>query len=181
MNTPADMPTIDRAERLYTPAEVEQAADRLATAIDAWLNGRDCVALCLLQGAIVTTGMLLPRVHAPLQLDSIHVTRYRNTTRGHDLEWFASPRTPLKGRRVLIIDDILDEGHSLAAVEAWCNEQEAAEVRAAVLVNKHHDRKTPEAHADFIGLEIPDRYVFGYGMDYHGWHRNAPGIYALPD
>jgi hypoxanthine phosphoribosyltransferase len=176
-----NIPAIDQAERLYPPAEVEKAADRIADAIDAWLDGRDCVALCMLQGAIVTTGMLLSRLRAPLELDSIHVTRYRNTTRGHDLEWFARPRTPLKDRRVLIIDDILDEGHSLAAVEAWCKEQGATEIRAAVLVNKQHDRKTPEAHADFIGLEIPDRYAFGYGMDYHGWHRNAPGIYALPE
>jgi hypoxanthine phosphoribosyltransferase len=176
-----NIPAIDQAERLYEPAQVEAAADELANAIDGWLDGRDCVALCMLQGAIVTTGLLLPRLRAPLELDSIHVTRYRNTTRGHDLEWFAKPRTPLEGRRVLIIDDILDEGHSLAAVEAWCMGQGAAEVRAAVLVDKHHDRKTPDAHADFIGLEIPDRYVFGYGMDYHGWHRNAPGIYALPE
>jgi hypoxanthine phosphoribosyltransferase len=181
MSAPESIPAIDQAERLHTPQEVEAAADRLAEAIDAWLDGRDCVALCLLQGAIVTTGMLLPRLRAPLHLDSIHVTRYRNTTRGHDLEWFAQPRTPLAGRRVLIIDDILDEGHSLAAVERWCTEQGATEVRAAVLVDKKHDRRTPEAHADFVGLEIPDRYVFGYGMDYHGWHRNAPGIYALPE
>ena len=181
MNAPASIPAIDHTERLYTPAEVEAAADRLATAIDGWLDGRDCIALCLLQGAIVTTGMLLTRLRAPLELDSIHVTRYRNTTRGRDLQWFASPRTPLEGRRVLIVDDILDEGHSLAVVAAWCEEQGAAEVRAAVLVNKNHDRKIPEAKADFIGLEIPDRYVFGYGMDYHGWHRNAAGIYAAPE
>ncbi len=172
---------IDDAERLYTPGQVDAAFDRLAAAVDAWLADRDCVAVCLLQGGIVPAGILLPRLRAPVQLDSIHVTRYRNTTRGHDLEWFALPRTPLAGRRVLLVDDILDEGHSLAAVERWCADQGAQAVRAAVLVDKRHARKAPVARADFVGLEAPDRYVFGYGMDYHGWHRNAPGIYALAE
>ena len=172
---------IDDAERLYVPTDVEIALDEIADGVDGWLGDRDCVVLCLLQGAIVPAGMLLPRLSAPVELDSVHVTRYRNTTRGHDLEWFTLPRTPLAGRRVLLVDDILDEGHSLAAVEAWCIEQGADEVRAAVLVEKQHARRTPEARADFVGLYVPDRYVFGYGMDYHGWHRNAPGIYALPE
>ena len=175
------IPDIGNADRLHGPEDVESACDRMAAAIDAWLGDDDCLVLCLLQGGIVPTGMLLPRIHAPLQLDSIHVTRYRNTTRGHDLEWCASPRTPVADRRILLIDDILDEGHSLAAVQRWCRDQGAAEVRAAVLIDKQHARKDPDGSADFIGLTVPDRYVFGYGMDYHGWHRNAPGIFAVAD
>lgn len=180
MNRPAIAPT-EGAELLYEPAAVDAALDGMAQAIDAWLVGRDCVVLCMLQGAIVPVGLLLPRLRSPLELDSIHVTRYRNTTRGHDLEWLALPRTPLGGRRVLLVDDILDEGHSLAAADAWCRQQQSAEVQSAVLVEKRHTRKSPDITADFVGLDVPDRYVFGYGMDYHGWHRNASGIFALPE
>lgn len=175
------VPRVDDAERLFAPEQVDAALERMARAITGRLDGGDCLVLCLLQGAIIPAGMLLPRIEAPLELDSVHVTRYRNTTRGGDIEWRTLPRTPVADRRVLLVDDILDEGHSLAAVRAWCHGQGAREVLAAVLVDKRHDRKHPAAHADFIGLEVPDRYVFGYGMDYRGWHRNAPGIFALAE
>jgi len=172
-------PSVDRAERLYSPREVDAALDRMAADIARRLSGRDCVVLSLLQGGIVPTGMLLPRLDVSLELDSVHVTRYRNTTRGGDVEWRTHPRTPIKDRHVLLIDDILDEGHSLAAVRAWCRAEGARDVLIAVLVDKEHDRKHPEVVADFVGLQVPDRYVFGYGMDYRGWYRNAPGIFAL--
>ncbi len=180
MNAASGPPQVE-LERLCTPEEVEAAVDRMAGAIDAHLNGRDAVALCVLQGGIIPAGMLVPRVEAPLQLDSVHVTRYRNTTRGGEIDWCATPRTPLAGRRVLLIDDILDEGHSLAAIRDWCLEQGAAEVQIAVLVNKLHQRKAPHIHADYVGLELPDRYLVGYGMDFQGWFRNAAGILAVPD
>ena len=175
------VPSIERSERLFAPEEVEAAIDRMAAEIDAHFAGDECVALCLLQGAIVTAGLLLPRMRTPLQLDSVHVSRYRDTTRGGEIEWLARPRTPIAGRRVLLVDDILDEGHSIAAVRGWCVEIGVAEVVTAVLVDKGHARKHPEARAEFVGLEVPDRYVFGYGMDYRGYHRNAPGIFAIGD
>lgn len=175
------IPPIENSERLFAPDEVEAAFERMARAIDDHFAGADCVALCLLQGGIMPAGLLLPRLATPLQLDSVHVSRYRNTTRGGEIEWRATPRTSLAGERVLLIDDILDEGHSLAAVHAWCLDAGATEVVSAVLVDKRHARKHPRGRADFIGLEVPDRYVFGYGMDYRGFHRNAPGIFAIDD
>lgn len=175
------VPRVDGAERLFTPEEVDAAVARMARAITERLGDGDCLVLCLLQGAIIPAGMLLPRVRSPLELDAVHVTRYRNTTRGGDIEWRTLPRTPVAGRRVLLLDDILDEGHSFAAVQGWCREQGAREVLVAVLVAKRHDRKHPAVRPDFVGLEVPDRYVFGYGMDYRGWHRNAPGIFALAE
>lgn len=175
------VPSIEGSERLFTQQAVERAIDTLATAIDAHFADDECVALCMLQGGIVPAGLLLPRMHTPLQLDSVHVSRYRETTRGGRIEWLARPRTPLTGRRVLLIDDILDEGHSITTVRDWCIDAGAAEVAIAVLVDKHHDRKHPDARVDFVGLEVPDRYVFGYGMDYRGYHRNAPGIFAIDD
>lgn len=166
---------------LYDRPAVDAALDRMAAAIDARLGGQPCLALAVLQGGMVPAGQLLPRLRTPVELDSVHVTRYRNTTQGGELEWLARPRARLAGRRVLLIDDILDEGHSLAAVAAWCREQGAVDVTIAVLVDKRHARKHPGVRADVVGLEVDDRYVFGYGMDYRGWHRNAPGIFALEE
>jgi len=175
------IPAVDRAECIHDAAAVEAAFDRMAAAIDAALAGEPCLGLCLLQGGIIPAGQLLPRLVAPVELDSIHLTRYRNTTQGGEIEWLAHPRARLAGRNVLLIDDILDEGRSLAAAVDWCTARGAASVRSAVLVAKRHDRRVAGTRADFVGLEVDDRYVFGYGMDYLGWHRNAAGIFALAE
>lgn len=174
-------PEVGEARRLYAAHEVDAAIARMGGEISRRLGGEECLALCVLQGGIVVTGCLLPRIEGAVELDSVHVTRYRNTTQGSEVEWRARPRARVAGRRVLLVDDILDEGHSLAAVQSWLWAQGAAEVLVAVLVNKRHARKHPGVVADFVGLEVPDRYVFGYGMDYRGWHRNAPGIFALEE
>ena len=174
------VPDIREAECLHAPDAVESAIRRMGREITARLDGRECLVLCVLQGGIVPAGMLLPAIDAPLQLDSVHVTRYRNTTRGGEVEWRVRPRTPVGGRRVLVVDDILDEGHSLAAIRQWLSGEGAEEILMAVLVDKQHDRKHPDLAVDHVGLTVPDRYVFGYGMDYRGWHRNAPGIFAAP-
>jgi len=175
------VPSIERAECLHDVTAVEAAFERMAAAIDQHLAGLPCLALALLQGGIVPAGQLLPRLQAPIELDSVHLSRYRNTTRGGHIDWHAWPATAMADRTVLLIDDILDEGYSLAAVAERCRDQGAREVLIAVLVEKRHARKHPDVTPDFVGLEVDDRYVFGYGMDYHGWHRNAPGIFAVEE
>lgn len=116
-----------------------------------------------------------------LEFDYLHATRYRGSTSGSGLAWLHRPATPMRGRRVLLADDILDEGHTLLAVKRWCEDQGAAEVRVAVLAVKIHDRCVDGIAADYVGVEVPDRYVFGYGMDYHEQGRNLPSILALKD
>lgn len=175
------VPDTARAECVHDDAAVMAAFARMANRVDTLLDGTPAVALALLQGGIVPAGQLLPRLRTPVQLDTVHLTRYRNSTVGGTIDWLAWPVTPLRGRAVLLIDDILDEGHSLAAVAERCRHEGAAEVLTAVLVEKRHRRKHPHVQADVVGLEVDDRYVFGYGMDYLGWHRNAPGIFALAD
>jgi hypoxanthine phosphoribosyltransferase len=168
------------AECLYTPDQVHTAIDAMADSITSVLQGSNPLLLCLMSGAMVIGGKLLPRLHFPLQLDYIHATRYRNTTAGAELEWLVKPRHELKGRTVLIIDDILDEGITLHEVLNWCHASGAEAVYSAVMVEKLHDRRQPaDLKADFTGLHVPDRYVFGYGMDYKGYLRNAPGIFAV--
>lgn len=170
----------ERADRLYSEAQVEAALDRLAADITGVLADQDPILLCVMQGGLVPAGKLLPRLAFPLQLDYVHATRYEGATQGGELRWVARPRRDLHGRSVLLIDDILDEGHTLAAIHEACRTLGAARVQSAVLVEKRHDRKAAY-RADFIGLEVEDRYVFGYGMDYKGYLRNAPGIYAVAD
>lgn len=116
-----------------------------------------------------------------LEFDYLHATRYRGATSGGELTWKHRPATPMQGRRVLLVDDIVDEGHTLAAIRDWCREQGAAEVRIAALAVKVHDRCVPGLSADYMGVEVPDRYVYGYGMDYHEQGRGLPAIYALKD
>jgi len=113
-------------------------------------------------------------------VDYVHATRYGHEFNGVALDWKVRPQTDLKGRTVVLLDDILDEGVTLAAIADYCRQQGAAKIMMAVLVEKLHLRKvTPGMRADFTGIEVGDRFLFGYGLDYKGYWRNAPGIYAV--
>jgi len=168
---------LSRADRLFDRAAVEQALDRMAREISAKIGEKNPLVLCVMTGGVIPTGHLLTRFQFPLQLDYVHATRYTGKTRGGELVWIARPQHSLKDRCVLIIDDIYDEGVTLTSLVASCREEGAVEVYTAALVEKLHDRKT-EYNVDFIGLQVADRYVFGYGMDYKDYHRNVDGIYA---
>jgi hypoxanthine phosphoribosyltransferase len=135
-----------------------------------------------MNGALVFAGQLLTQLVFPLQIDYVHATRYGNEINGATLEWKVMPQTDLHGRTVVLLDDILDEGVTLAAIAAYCLEHGATKVMMAVLVEKLHIRKVvPEMKADYTGIEVGDRFLFGYGLDYKGYWRNAPGIFALKD
>lgn len=169
-----------RASRLADERQVGAALDRMAAEIARDLGGNDPLVLAVMVGGLMPTAWLLERLEFPLQLDYVHATRYRGGTRGGErLEWFARPRTPLRGRSVLVVDDILDEGHTLAAILEWCRQQGAAVVRSAVLVEKLHTRRADDLRADYTGLRIEDRYLFGCGMDYHERCRQHPAVYGL--
>ncbi len=167
------------ADLLHSEQMVEAALDRMAAQITAQLADSNPLLLCVLTGGIIPTGKLTTRLDFPLQLDYLHATRYRGATRGGELNWIAHPSISLRDRVVLVVDDILDEGTTLAAIIEHCRDEGATQVYSAVLVDKLHDRKFHDIKADFTGLEVPDRYVFGYGMDYKDYLRNAPGIYAV--
>ena len=167
------------AELLHTRLEVEQAMDRIASQITETLADKNPVILCVMTGGIVPTGILIPKLAFPLELDYVHATRYRGDTSGRDIQWLKKPGSNLRDRNVLLIDDILDEGITLSAIMEECRKQSAREIFTAVLVDKQVSRPRGLGQADFSGLTIPDRYVFGYGMDYRGQFRNAAGIYAV--
>ncbi|MDD4913519.1 MAG: hypoxanthine-guanine phosphoribosyltransferase [Methylococcales bacterium] len=169
------------AIRLYDSQQVEAALDRMAAEITAQLQDSNPLVLCVINGGIIPTGKLLPRLDFPLMLDSIHASRYRNTTAGSaKIHWLFKPTTPLADRTILIIDDILDEGYTLRAIVDYCLEQGARKVYTAALLDKMLGTEKP-VQADFVGLTVENHYLFGYGMDYKGYLRNADGVYACKE
>ncbi|MFN4264093.1 MAG: hypoxanthine-guanine phosphoribosyltransferase [Thioalkalivibrionaceae bacterium] len=168
------------ADCLYSREMVEAAIDRLAEKTTPLLADRNPLVVGVMTGCVVLLGGLLTRWSFPLQVDYLHATRYRGATVGGDhLHWLARPQTPLRGRAVVIVDDILDGGQTLAGVVDYCREQGAESVMSVVLVNKANPTRDPAVKADHWALEAPDRYLFGYGMDAEDYLRNAPGIFAI--
>lgn len=166
------------ADCLYSAVEVEAALDRLAAELTAQHRDHVPLILCVMNGGLIATGSLLLRLDFPLEHDYLHATRYRGTTRGGALDWKAEPGIALRDRHVIVVDDILDEGYTLAAIVEHCQALGPKSLETVVLVEKLHDRKQG-IQADYVGLQVEDRYLFGYGMDYKGYWRNAPGIYAV--
>lgn len=165
---------------LHEQTEVEHAIQRMAGEITEELSGRDPLILCVMNGGVVVFGKLLPQLPFPLQIDFLHVSRYGASTTAGDLEWKVHPQTTLRSRVVLVVDDILDEGGTLAAIMDYCRESGATAVYSAVLVEKQHVRKCKSGFkADFTGLNVEDRFLVGFGMDYQGYLRNLPGVYAV--
>jgi hypoxanthine phosphoribosyltransferase len=170
----------ENADLLYDEQAVEAALDAMAADINSQLADTNPIVLCVMNGGIVTAGKLLTRLTIPLNVDSINASRYRNQTFGGGIDWVFKPRSILEDRTVLIIDDILDEGITLAAIYEYCIKQGARAVYSAVLIDKKLGHDKP-IKADFVGLTTENRYLFGYGMDYKGYCRNAAGIYACKE
>ncbi|GGI75951.1 hypoxanthine-guanine phosphoribosyltransferase [Legionella impletisoli] len=181
MTIPAKIKKVyEKSSRLYTTLEVEAALDRMAINIHEKLHDKNPVIICVMIGGLVPMGNLLPRLDFPLEVDYVHATRYRGDIRGGDLHWKVRPSTNLKDRTVLVVDDILDGGVTLARILDEIKALGAKEVYSAVLVDKHHKRVEHGLEkADFVGLEVDDHYIFGYGMDYNEYLRNAPGIFVV--
>ena len=169
---------LHEADCLFTAEQVQQAIDRLAKCINNDLASSNPIFLAVVSGAIVPIGHLFTRLTFPLELDYIHATRYDGEIRGTELKWLVEPRSVLKNRTLVIVDDILDEGYTLEAIIRYCYDKGASDVKTVVLVEKEHNRGV-KVDVDYVGIKVPDRYVFGYGMDYKGYLRNANGIYAL--
>lgn len=173
---------LDNAELLYSTEDIEAGLDSLAKNITQQLKDSNPLILCVMVGGMIPVGHLLTRLHFPLELDYVHATRYRGAMRGGDLHWLVEPRCSLKNRTVLVIDDIMDGGLTLAAIIDYCTQGGAKKVYSAVMVNKIRRREDGvNFEPDFIGLSTEDRYVFGFGLDYEGYWRNLPQIYAIKE
>jgi hypoxanthine phosphoribosyltransferase len=169
------------ADCLFSVADIERSMDRMASAITERLQHRNPLLLAVMNGGIVPAAMLLCRLAFPLQVDYIHLTRYGNKTTGGELEWIRPPPPTLNGRTVLVIDDLLDQGVTLQAAVDRCQANGAHEVLTAVLLVKSIPERIGLRETDFFGISTPDRYVFGFGMDYKTYWRNCPGIFAVKE
>ena len=163
---------------LCNSIQINKALDDLADKITADLKDKNPLILCVMTGGIIPTGHLVTRLSFPLQLDYIHATRYQGETNGGELHWIHEPRISLQGREILIVDDVYDEGITLLEIARYCEEKGASKVHSAVLVNKIHTSKI-DFKPDYIGLEIENRYLFGFGMDYKNYLRNLNSIHAV--
>jgi hypoxanthine phosphoribosyltransferase len=169
---------LDSSEQIFSAEVVAQTVKRMAADITAALSHRYPLVLSIMGGAVVFTGQLLPMLEFPLNFDYLHVSRYDNKTRGGKINWKVPPQENIQDRVVLVLDDILDEGITLAAIRDRVMNQGAAAFYSAVFADKKIGRSKPIS-ADFVGVAVPDRYVFGFGMDIHGVWRNLPAVYAL--
>ncbi|HTN28178.1 MAG TPA: hypoxanthine-guanine phosphoribosyltransferase [Burkholderiales bacterium] len=169
---------LENSDSVASAQEVEGAVARLAQEISAHLGKSYPLILIVMGGAVVFAGQLLPRLRFPLDFDYVHATRYGSATEGARIEWRVAPPAGVKGRAVLVLDDILDGGQTMLAIREKLLELGAASVQCAVLVEKKRSRPKP-IRADFVGLAIPDRFVFGCGMDAKGYWRNLPEIRAM--
>jgi len=169
---------LENSEPLASAEEVGAALARVAQQISGQLAGAYPLVLAVMGGAVVFAGQLLPRLRFPIDFDYVHVTRYGTATEGARIEWRVAPPAEVRGRAVLVLDDILDGGHTMSAIREELLRLGAASFQCAVLVEKTLPRPKP-IRPDFVGLTIPDRFVFGCGMDAKGYWRNLPEIRAM--
>ena len=171
---------LENAERLFSFEDINLALDKMAKQIIQKLKNDNPIILCVMTGALITTGHLVTRLNFPMEIDYIHVTRYQGTNRGGDLHWLVEPRQSLKNRTVLVIDDIMDGGLTLSAIIDYCKQMKAKSIYTAVLVSKNRQREPGvNFEPDFVGVSTEDKYLFGFGLDYNEYLRNVPGIYAV--
>lgn len=173
-------------KQVFSNTEIIRAVELLAEKLNRQFTGETLVVLCVMQGGLIFSGHLIPKLRCMLEIDYIHVSRYNNKISGGELLWKAYPHTSLKNRNILILDDILDEGETLKSIIEYCKVQGAESVESAVLLKKSHNRCIDHASndgslTDNIALTVEDKYVFGFGMDYNGSYRQLDSIYAIGD
>ena len=171
---------LENSDQIASAEEVQAAIRRVASEIEQRLAQAYPMVLAVMGGAVVFAGQLLPLLRFPLDYDYIHASRYGSATRGADVDWKVSPPGLVRGPTVLVLDDILDHGDTMSAIKKRLLELGAKDFYCAVLVEKRLSMKKP-IKADFVGLTIPDRFVFGCGMDAKGYWRNLPEIRAMKD
>ncbi len=172
---------LNRSECLITESRIAAAYDKLATMLNLHYANLNPIILVVLNGGLIPAGHLLTRLAFAHRMDYLHATRYKNNQGTNDLIWKAEVDLDLKGEHVLLVDDIFDEGITLKRIVEELQQLEPASLMSCCLLNKKHNRKVEDFDVDFIGSEVEDRYIYGCGMDYHGYLRHLPGIYALKE
>lgn len=177
---PSVLAARQEADVLFDADTVTKAIDQVAVRLTVKLAEHNPLFVCVMNGGLPFTGALMQRCQFPLQLTYVHVGRYGQGTRGGELTWHAKPDVALTERHVVLVDDILDHGITLECLERWAREEGALSVTTVVLLDKEIEQGRAFS-ADYVALTCPDRYVFGWGMDFEGYWRNLPDIHALPE
>lgn len=157
---------------------LQQMVEKITQLIEGSLQNQPVILLCVMNGGLYLAGQLMARLKLPMRLDYVQANRYHQGLQGESIRWSRLPALDLNQQTVLVVDDILDEGITLAEVVQHCQQAGAKNVLTAVLTEKDNGLKKP-IQADFVGLSVPNEYVFGCGMDVYGWWRNLSHIRAL--
>ncbi len=171
---------LEAAELIVPEPAVAEAVTRVAREISEKLSGEFPLVLCVMRGGVIFAGQLLLKLRFPLEVDYLEITRYGSATQGGAIDWKVTPGAGVAGRIVLVLDDILDEGKTLAAIRDKVQAAGARGFYSVVFAEKDTGRPKP-IRADFVGVRVPNRYVFGFGMDVGGLWRNLPSVYALKE
>jgi hypoxanthine phosphoribosyltransferase len=163
---------------LISQPRLARRVNALARQIEKDFAGRDLVIVALLNGTVMFLADLLRRLSLPLRLDFIGVSTYRAGARSGDLVFTKELRLDVRGRDVLLVDDILDTGKTLARVLAKLRRLQPRRIKVCVLLDKR-SRRAENVAADYVGFAIPDEFVVGYGMDYGEKYRNLPFVALL--
>ena len=173
--------TLRNSECLISSIEVAAAYERLAAQLNLHYAGLNPIVMVVMNGGLIPAGQLLTHLTFYHRMHYIHASRYRDNEGTNDLDWKFKPEVSIEGEHVLLIDDIFDEGITLKAIVEELNKENPASIDSCVLLNKQHNRKVADFDVDFVGIDVADRYVYGCGMDFHGYLRHLPGIYAIKE
>jgi hypoxanthine phosphoribosyltransferase len=169
-----------RSTLLFSEHDIQRGLDKMAAEITAQLSDKNPLVICVMTGGLIPMGHLLTRLNFNLQTDYVHATRYQGEFEGGEIHWVAKPRTNVEGRTILIVDDILDAGITLAVIQKELFKMGAKDVQTAVMVDKRRERPIEGIQkANYVGLEVDDKFIFGFGLDYKGYLRNLAGIYEV--
>lgn len=180
MNPESAWSMLRDAELIIPENEIQTAINRIAAEISNLLAAEQPLLLAVMGGAVFFAGQLLPKLKFPLEFDYIHASRYGAATSGGAISWRVEPGENIRGRTVLVLDDILDRGHTLAEIRTRILQRGARSFYSAVLTEKTTGLQKSFS-ADFVGVSVPNRFVFGCGMDCNGAWRNLPAIYAVKE
>ncbi|MFC3193462.1 hypoxanthine-guanine phosphoribosyltransferase [Marinicella sediminis] len=169
------------SEILISESTIDQAINDLAAELNSDYADKEVAFLTIMNGGMIFASALSTRLNIDMEMDYLQLSRYGKSKTGGQLVWKYQPEINLKNRHVILCDDIYDEGHTLEAAHNWCMKQGAQSTSSVVLVLKEHDRTYADYKPDYVALNIPDHYIFGYGMDLEEKLRQLPAIYYLPD
>ena len=180
--TPQELQSIkDSSDMMFSSAQIKTAVENIGLQLEKKIYQKNPVMLCVMNGGLVFSADLMRSLDSDVRLDYLHVARYLDNTVGGSLHWLKEPKLPLQDQVVVIADDIYDEGYTMEELVSYCKRQGAREVITVVLLLKNKVSRNIKLKPDLFGLQVEDRYVYGYGMDYQGHLRNVPDIYAIPE